>query len=187
MPSRNWSFLSSLNMVGFGAQECVVPDGVTSSQTDPLGNGAVLLLGLGQLDLGAERLVALYREKEVQLAICSMGSFDSVTPVRDQGFPLPPGRFRPSLVFILSCRLGFVVVRRWQGRGARKRVTTYRHFDCLCWCQCRDVVGDVFLMEGKRGLRKKFEIFLLCGQMRKPCAKEFGPGLTRKHKGWSVR
>lgn len=72
MPSCNWSSLSSLNMIGFGAQECVVPDGVTSSQTDPLGNGAVLLLGLGQLDLGAERLVALYREKEVQLAICSM-------------------------------------------------------------------------------------------------------------------
>lgn len=41
-----------------------VPDGVTSSQTDPLGNGAVLLLGLGQLDLGAERLVALYGREE---------------------------------------------------------------------------------------------------------------------------
>lgn len=49
-----------------------VPDGVTSSQANPLGNGAVLLLGLGQLLLGAERLVALYvRRKKVQLAISS--------------------------------------------------------------------------------------------------------------------
>lgn len=36
-----------------------LPDGVSGTETDPLGNGAVGLLGLGQLDLGAERLVAL--------------------------------------------------------------------------------------------------------------------------------
>lgn len=37
----------------------VVPDGVASAKANPLGDGPVLLLGLGQLDLGAERLVAL--------------------------------------------------------------------------------------------------------------------------------
>lgn len=36
-----------------------LPDRVSGTETDPLGNGAVGLLGLGQLDLGAERLVAL--------------------------------------------------------------------------------------------------------------------------------
>jgi hypothetical protein len=37
-----------------------VPDGVVGAQTDPLRDGTVLLLGLGQLLLGAERLVGLY-------------------------------------------------------------------------------------------------------------------------------
>lgn len=35
------------------------PDGVTSSQTDPLRDGAVLLLRLGELDLCTESLVGL--------------------------------------------------------------------------------------------------------------------------------
>lgn len=35
------------------------PDGVVSSEANPLRNRAVLLLGLGQLLLGTERLVAL--------------------------------------------------------------------------------------------------------------------------------
>lgn len=38
----------------------IVPDGVVGSETNPLRDGAVLLLGLGQLDLGPETLVALY-------------------------------------------------------------------------------------------------------------------------------
>lgn len=37
-----------------------VPDGVVGSETDPLRDGTVLLLGLGQLLLGAESLVGLY-------------------------------------------------------------------------------------------------------------------------------
>lgn len=37
-----------------------LPDRVSGTETDPLRNGAVGLLGLGQLDLGAERLVALW-------------------------------------------------------------------------------------------------------------------------------
>lgn len=40
----------------FGAS---IPDGVVGLQADPLGDGPVLLLGLGQLLLGAERLVGL--------------------------------------------------------------------------------------------------------------------------------
>ncbi len=43
----------------FGSRECFVPDGVTGAQTDPLGNGSVLLLRLGELLLRAESLVAL--------------------------------------------------------------------------------------------------------------------------------
>lgn len=37
-----------------------LPDRVSGTETDPLRDGAVGLLGLGQLDLGAERLVALW-------------------------------------------------------------------------------------------------------------------------------
>jgi hypothetical protein len=45
------------NPVGyFGAS---IPDGVAGLQADPLGDGPVLLLGLSQLLLGAERLVGL--------------------------------------------------------------------------------------------------------------------------------
>ena len=39
-----------------------IPDGVVGLQADPLGDGPVLLLGLGQLLLGAERLVGLSQE-----------------------------------------------------------------------------------------------------------------------------
>jgi hypothetical protein len=38
----------------------VVADSVTGAQTDPLGNGTVLLLGLGKLLLGLEGLLALF-------------------------------------------------------------------------------------------------------------------------------
>lgn len=41
------------------ASELDVPNGVTGPQTDPLGDGAVLLLRFGKLDLGAERLLGL--------------------------------------------------------------------------------------------------------------------------------
>ena len=37
----------------------IVPNGVAGAQPNPLGNGTVLLLGLGQLLLDTERLVAL--------------------------------------------------------------------------------------------------------------------------------
>lgn len=39
-----------------------VPDGVAGAQANPLGNGAVLLLRLGELLLRAESLVALFRD-----------------------------------------------------------------------------------------------------------------------------
>lgn len=42
--------------------EASIPDGVVGLQADPLGDGPVLLLGLGQLLLGAERLVGLSQE-----------------------------------------------------------------------------------------------------------------------------
>ena len=45
--------------VRFLEREGIVPDGVASSEADPLRNGAVLLLGFGKLLLGAERLVGL--------------------------------------------------------------------------------------------------------------------------------
>ena len=38
----------------------IVPDGVVRSQTDPLGNWAILLLSFGKLLLGSEGLVALH-------------------------------------------------------------------------------------------------------------------------------
>lgn len=50
---------------GLCGREEGVPDGVTSAETDPLWDRSVLLLGLGQLDLRAERLVALCGERLV--------------------------------------------------------------------------------------------------------------------------
>jgi hypothetical protein len=49
---------------GVGSEELVVvgmfvPNGVAGAEPNPLGNGPVLLLGLGQLLLDLERLVAL--------------------------------------------------------------------------------------------------------------------------------
>ena len=41
-----------------------VPDGVVCPQADPLGNGAVLLLSLCKLLLGAERLLGLWKMSE---------------------------------------------------------------------------------------------------------------------------
>jgi hypothetical protein len=58
-PSRV-DFPSSFHAILSGAQPgSIVPDGVVGTQTDPLRDGTVLLLGLGQLLLGAERLVGL--------------------------------------------------------------------------------------------------------------------------------
>ena len=45
----------------------VVSDGVTSPQADPLGNGPVLLLGLGKLLLGTESLLARHLDCVVLL------------------------------------------------------------------------------------------------------------------------
>jgi hypothetical protein len=42
-----------------------LPDGVTGSQTDPLRNRTVLLLGFGKLLLGAEGLLALLDDEFV--------------------------------------------------------------------------------------------------------------------------
>ena len=40
-----------------------VPNGVAGAEPNPLGNGTVLLLGLSQLLLDTERLVALLRNR----------------------------------------------------------------------------------------------------------------------------
>ena len=45
-----------------GCFEASIPDSVVGLQADPLGDGPVLLLGLSQLLLGAERLVGLSQE-----------------------------------------------------------------------------------------------------------------------------
>lgn len=55
-----------------------LPDGVSGTETDPLRNGAVGLLGLGQLDLGAERLVALGDVLAGVLVLCFLSSPDRV-------------------------------------------------------------------------------------------------------------
>lgn len=53
------SILALLMSSPVGFSGLSIPDGVASLQADPLGDGPVLLLGLGQLLLGAERLVGL--------------------------------------------------------------------------------------------------------------------------------
>lgn len=64
-------FPSSFRAILSGAQSgSIVPDSVVGTQTDPLRDGTVLLLGLGQLLLGAERLVGLCVYK-VSEGVCS--------------------------------------------------------------------------------------------------------------------
>jgi len=46
-----------------------IPDGVASAQTNPLRDRAVLLLGLGKLLLGAERLEGLHRQESVHVSL----------------------------------------------------------------------------------------------------------------------
>jgi hypothetical protein len=48
-------------MDGYRQAGWYLPDGVTGPETNPLGDGTVLLLSFGKLLLGAETLVALYR------------------------------------------------------------------------------------------------------------------------------
>ena len=60
--SRPEPSLSVLLSNPAGCFEASIPDGVVGLQADPLGDGPVLLLGLGQLLLGAERLVGLSQE-----------------------------------------------------------------------------------------------------------------------------
>jgi hypothetical protein len=57
--SQPVSSLGILLSFPVGCIEASIPDGVVGLQADPLGDGPVLLLGLGQLLLGAERLVGL--------------------------------------------------------------------------------------------------------------------------------
>ena len=52
--ARNHRHLRGVGVRGVG-----VPDGVVCPQADPLGDGAVLLLSLCKLLLGAERLLGL--------------------------------------------------------------------------------------------------------------------------------
>lgn len=47
----------------------IVPDGVTGSQSNPLWNWSVLLLGSGELNLRTERLVTLYRDYLVSILL----------------------------------------------------------------------------------------------------------------------
>jgi hypothetical protein len=54
--SLSLAILLSIPVGCFGAS---IPNGVAGLQADPLGDGPVLLLGLSQLLLGAERLVGL--------------------------------------------------------------------------------------------------------------------------------
>lgn len=48
-------------MMGISLAGSIVPDGVVRSEANPLGDGTVLLLRLGELLLRAERLVALWK------------------------------------------------------------------------------------------------------------------------------
>lgn len=45
----------------------MLPDGVSGPQTNPLGNGAVLLLGFGKLLLGTERFMALFYSDDIEV------------------------------------------------------------------------------------------------------------------------
>jgi hypothetical protein len=86
------------NPVGcFGAS---IPDGVASLQANPLGNGPVLLLGLGQLLLGAERLVGL-SQRLARRVHGMLGVFVFLEVVR--------GTYR----HLDGVRMSSVVVGRW--------------------------------------------------------------------------
>lgn len=94
-----------------------VPDGVASAEANPLRDRAVLLLGLGQLDLGAERLVALFVDEEVRQPIFLL---QDVCASSIQ-FPTPCDR-----VFLFFFSPVSADGDRWFGEN---RALTYRHLD----------------------------------------------------------
>ncbi|KAL1838148.1 hypothetical protein VTJ49DRAFT_2999 [Mycothermus thermophilus] len=67
LPSRGLDLAVALVVEGGD----LVPNGVASAQPDPLGDGPVLLLGLGQLLLGLESLEALLGGEQV-VSNCSL-------------------------------------------------------------------------------------------------------------------
>lgn len=96
--------------------EMIVPDGVVRSEANPLGNGAVLLLRLGELLLRAERLVALFARKSVMSALWS--------------------RHRPGCKLPISSRVprnsssSSPLTRVYRSHSRiLQSVDTYRHFD----------------------------------------------------------
>ena len=61
-PCEEWRFHRVPPLIRYSCPDSfgrVVPNGVVGPEADPLRDGAVLLLGLGQLLLGAEGLVGL--------------------------------------------------------------------------------------------------------------------------------
>jgi hypothetical protein len=68
---RDCSARSNLSAACAGSEKLVVgeivPNGVASAEPDPLGNGPVLLLGLGQLLLDLEGLVALLLNRLISI------------------------------------------------------------------------------------------------------------------------
>jgi hypothetical protein len=65
----------------------VVPDSVTGSETDPLWDGSVLLLGSGELDLCSEGLVALEGRMSVSLLFSvSIASSRTLRRLKDDSF-----------------------------------------------------------------------------------------------------
>lgn len=102
----------------------IVPDGVASPQANPLGNGPVLLLRLGELLLRTGRLVALLLCEDHGQRLRS--SCDTSFPVMtSKSSSLNHEQLLLSLIakeaLIPSVSLLFP-----------EEMVTYRHFDCCC-------------------------------------------------------
>lgn len=120
-----------------------IPNGVTSSETNPLGDRSVLLLGLGQLLLGTERLVALQRWEETTCQpVVPCGHSRCQRPLRPSVSPAL-GVFPPLIAPVVRSDCSLLLFRSPTARDAvRSRpgaargwtATTYRHFDCCCVC-----------------------------------------------------
>lgn len=94
------------------------PDGVVRSESNPLGHRAVLLLRLGKLLLGAERLVALDTRKKESQPIEIISKVCAAWCGSHGSSSIGLSMMRECNRLAIACAGGF-------------KVGSYRHLDCV--------------------------------------------------------
>lgn len=124
-----------------------IPNGVASAKPNPLGNGPVLLLGLGQLLLGLESLVAL------------LAASNSLA----HGGP----KYHPAAMESLSRDFGGSVIATQEDQSQKFRVVTYRHFGGVV--ELPESAVDVVMFLQAVGMEYSVWVENACARARSEC------------------